>query len=85
MIDYSQILSKNYTNAQWSLNGDYYDGLIWLDESPKPTQDELDALWESTKAQLLAKKEQAESTKISALAKLAALGLTQAEVTALVG
>ena len=85
MIDYTQILIINYPNAQWSLNGDFYDGLIWLDESPKPTQNELDALWESTKAQVLAKKEQAESTKISALAKLTALGLTQDEVKALVG
>ncbi len=48
MIDYSQILSANYANKQWALNGDSYDGLDWLDSSPKPTQEELDALWKST-------------------------------------
>lgn len=85
MIDYTQILSINYPGKQWSLNGDFYDGLIWLESSPKPTQAELDALWESTQAQVLAKKEQAESTKASALAKLSALGLTQEEIKALVG
>ena len=45
MIDYSLILSVNYPNTQWAINGDTYDGLEWLDESPKPTQAELDAAW----------------------------------------
>lgn len=85
MIDYSLILVKNYMGKSWSLNGDVYDGLTWLDESPKPTQAELDALWESTQAQVLAQKEQAEANKASALAKLSALGLTQDEIKALVG
>jgi hypothetical protein len=85
MIDYAQILSVNYVGKQWSLNGDVYDGLDWLDSSPKPAQAELDALWESTKAAVAAKKQAAIDVKASALAKLAALGLTQDEVKALVG
>jgi hypothetical protein len=85
MIDYARILTFNYPNAQWSLNGDAYDGLTWLDTSPKPTQAELDALWESTQAAVAAQKQAAIDTKASALAKLAALGLTQDEVKALVG
>lgn len=48
MIDYSKILSTNYVGKQWSLSGNDYDGLEWLDSSPKPTQAELDALWQST-------------------------------------
>lgn len=48
MIDYSLILTINYPNSQWTLNGESYDGLIWLDSSPKPTQEELDALWQPT-------------------------------------
>jgi hypothetical protein len=44
MIDYAQILSVNYPESQWSLNGDSYDGLIWYSDTPKPTQAELDAL-----------------------------------------
>ena len=85
MIDYSKILFTNYAGKSWSLDGDSYNGLTWLDESPKPTQAELDALWESTQATLAEQKAQAEATKASALAKLAALGLTQDEVKALVG
>jgi hypothetical protein len=48
MIDYAQILSVNYAGSQWSLNGDSYDGLTWLSDTPKPTQAELDALWPTT-------------------------------------
>ena len=85
MIDYAQILTVNYVGKQWSLAGDSYDGLQWLDSSPKPTQANLDALWESTQA-TIAQQQQAKATaKASALAKLAALGLTQDEVKALVG
>ena len=85
MIDYTQILTINYAGSQWTLNGDSYAGLTWLDSLPKPTQAELDALWESTQATVAAQKQAAIDTKASALAKLAALGLTQDEVKALVG
>lgn len=44
-IDYTAVLVANYPGAAWSLNGDTYDGLDWLDDSPKPTQAELDAAW----------------------------------------
>jgi len=45
MIDYSLILATNYVGSQWSLDGDTYAGLTWLDETAKPTQAELDAQW----------------------------------------
>ena len=48
MIDYALILSINYAGAQWTLDGNTYDGLTWLDSTPKPTQAELDALWPAT-------------------------------------
>jgi hypothetical protein len=44
-MDISLILTKNYVDFQWSLNGDDYSGLEWLDESPKPTEAELQAQW----------------------------------------
>jgi hypothetical protein len=85
MIDYTLILAINYPTAQWALSGDSYEGLTWFSDIPKPTQIELDALWESTQAQVAAKAQAVIDTKASALAKLAALGLTQDEVKALVG
>ena len=45
MIDYTLILSINYFGSQWTLEGDTYAGLTWLDQTPKPTQAELDAQW----------------------------------------
>jgi hypothetical protein len=84
MIDYTQILTVNYAGKQWSLNGDSYDGLDWLDSSPKPTQSELDALWESTQVTIASKAQAIIDAKASALAKLAGLGLTQDEAKALV-
>ena len=48
MLDYSLILSVNFVGKQWTMNGGSYDGITWLDSSPKPTQEQLDALWQST-------------------------------------
>jgi hypothetical protein len=45
MIDYAAILIANYPGTQWTLDGNTYDGLTWLDSTPKPTQTELDAAW----------------------------------------
>ena len=85
MIDYVQILTVNYVGSEWTFNGDSYDGLEWLSDTPKPTQAELDALWESTQAAVAAKEQAAKDVKASALAKLTALGLTADEIKALTG
>lgn len=45
MIDYPAILGTKYIGSSWTLDGDSYDGLTWLSDTPKPTQAELDALW----------------------------------------
>ena len=45
MTDYAAVLSANYPDSQWTLDGDDYSGLVWLSNTPKPTQPELDAAW----------------------------------------
>jgi hypothetical protein len=45
MTDYAAVLTANYPGAQWTLTGDDYAGLTWLDESAKPSQAVLDAAW----------------------------------------
>jgi hypothetical protein len=45
MIDYPAVLTALYPGAQWTLDGDDYAGLTWLDDSPMPSQAELDAAW----------------------------------------
>ena len=48
MINYSEILTINYADSQWAITDNSYDLLTWYSNTPKPTQTELDALWEST-------------------------------------
>jgi hypothetical protein len=45
MTDYAAVLSAIRPGAEWSLNGDLYEGLTWLDDSPKPTKKTLDDAW----------------------------------------
>jgi len=45
MTDYPAVLTVLYPGAQWTLSGDSYDGLTWLEDSPKPSQAELDGAW----------------------------------------
>jgi hypothetical protein len=45
MTDYRAVLAAIRPGAQWSLDGDEYAGLEWLDESPKPTKKTLEDAW----------------------------------------
>jgi hypothetical protein len=82
MIDYTLILRKRY-EAEWTLNGDDYDNLVWLSDTPKPTKKELDDQWESVLAEIEAQKQAKIAAKEAAQAKLAALGLTLDDLKAL--
>ena len=44
-MDITAILSDKYPNTQWVLDGDDYEGLEWLDDSPKPTKKALEQAW----------------------------------------
>lgn len=85
MIDIPAILDHEYSSAQWTLNGDTYDGLTWLSDTPKPTEAELVAAWPAVQ-QKMADEAAAKVARLeSARAKLAALGLDADEVSALFG
>ena len=45
MIDIPAILSAIRPGARWTLDGDDYAGLTWLDDTPKPTKKTLDDAW----------------------------------------
>ena len=85
MTDYAAVLTANYSDAQWTLDGDTYDGLTWLSDTPKPSQAELSAAWPAVQQA----RQDAEAAKVAArqsgLDKLAALGLTVDEVSAVFG
>jgi len=45
VTDYAAVLTATYPGAQWSLSGNDYNTLEWFDDTPKPTEAELDAAW----------------------------------------
>jgi len=47
--DYPAILTAIRPGAVWTLLGDDYSGLTWLDDSPKPNQKTLDDAWPQVK------------------------------------
>jgi hypothetical protein len=82
-MDIARILIEKYDGSQWTLNGDDYAGLTWLSDTPKPTKKQLEDLWPTVEAELKAAQQAKIDAKSSALAKLAALGLTEDEIAAL--
>lgn len=44
-MDIPTILTRKYPGSEWTLDGDAYEGLTWLSDTPKPTEAELEALW----------------------------------------
>jgi len=83
MIDYAAILSRKYVGSEWTLNGDDYQGLVWLSDTSKPTKKQLDDLWPEVQSEMAAEVEAKAQAKASAEAKLIALGLTSDDLKAL--
>ena len=84
-VNYKEVLVANYAGAEWTLLANDYDTLRWYDDTPKPSQAELDAAWpavQQAQADAVAAKEAARQ---SAIDKLAALGLTVDEISAAFG
>ena len=85
MTDYAVVLTANYPDAKWTLDGDTYNGLTWLSDSPKPSQAELDAAWPAVQQARQDAVAAKEAARASGVAKLEALGLTVDEVSAVFG
>jgi hypothetical protein len=85
VTDYTAVLSANYPGAQWSLNANDYDTLEWYDDTPKPTQQELDDAWPAVQQAQAGAVAAKEAARASGVAKLEALGLTVDEVSAVFG
>ena len=85
MIDYAMILTVRFADRQWKLDGNEYESLTMLDDGPKPSKKQLEDAWPSVKAEIAAEIDKYAKAKISGRAKLAALGLTDTEITALLG
>ena len=79
-MDIPQILTSKFAGAEWTLDGDDYTVLTWLSDTPKPTEAELENLWEEVQADIAAEAQAKLDAKASAVEKLKALGLTVEEV-----
>jgi len=85
MTDYAAVLTANYPGAEWTLDGDTYDGLTWLSDTPKPSQQELDDAWPAVQQAQQDAVDAKVAARQSAIDKLAALGLTVDEISAAFG
>jgi len=85
MTDYTLVLMRRYADREWQLNGDDYAGLTMLDGGSKPSQQSLDDAWPDVQAEIAAEQAAATAAAASGRAKLAALGLTEDEINALLG
>jgi hypothetical protein len=86
MISIQQAVVSLRPGAEWTMNGDDVEGIIWHTEGVEPlTAKEVAA--EVKRLEQAAADEAAakEAAKASALAKLQALGLTEAEAAAIAG
>jgi hypothetical protein len=80
-----KVLEIMYPTALYVLRGNEYEGLEWMDESPKPTKAQLES--DAAQAEIvLAQQEQFKlAAKDSVIDKLEALGLTVNEVEVVFG
>jgi len=85
MTDYAAVLTRRHAGRQWKLEGDDYEGLTMLDDGDKPSQKSLDDAWPKVKNEIETEEAIRKAASESGRAKLAALGLTEAEINALVG
>jgi len=85
MTDYATVLTRRHKGREWVLNGDDYEGLTMLDDGSKPSKASLDAAWPDVQAEIAAEAAAATAAAASGRAKLAALGLTDDEINALLG
>jgi len=51
-VNIIEVLHAVRPGEAWSLSGDDYSGLEWLDDTPKPTLGELEAAWPQVESDL---------------------------------
>jgi len=81
-MDIPQAINRCRPNTEWTLNGEEYSGLVWLDStSEKPTENELISAW----GQVLAEKPSVSVSMRSLRLALIDAGLYQSVVAAING
>ena len=83
MINYIEILIRKFPNQEWTIEDDDYNKLTWFSNTTKPSQEELDNLWEEVQLEIAAEQTAKENAKQNALIKLEALNLTIEDIKSL--
>ena len=82
----TRAIKKLQPNSEFSYSNDDYSTIIWdILEGNPPTETEINAAIEQIKVDEITQIQKKAELKASALAKLAALGLTEDEAKAVIG
>ena len=75
-------LTLNYLRPgeEWTLDGETYDGLTWLSDTPKPTEKEIKAAEAAALADQQAKIDEAAAATAAAIEHAKSLGFTDAMI-----
>jgi hypothetical protein len=86
MIIVQQAVMSLRPGAEWTMNGDDVEGIIWHTEGVEPlTAKEVKAEVKRLEKAAVAAEEERVAARESAIGKLAALGLSEVEVAAILG
>lgn len=86
MIQISHAITRLRPNTEWSMNGEDVEGIIWHTPGVTPlTKAEVDAEVARLEQAAVDAEAERQAARASAVAKLAALGLDESEVAALIG
>ena len=86
MIDTAQAIASLRPNTQWVMRNNNVESIEWITDDVQPlTKAEVDAEVARLEAEAVAVVERKAAAKESAVAKLAALGLSVDEVEAILG
>jgi hypothetical protein len=82
-LEISKALSKLDPNAEFSFSDTDLDSLTWISSIPKPTRQQIEGIHKTILDEQNIEIEAKVTARVSALAKLAALGLTADEIASL--
>ena len=85
MADIAKAIKKINPNAGFSIENDDINQITWLNNTKPISKSEIEAMIPVVEQEIANKKAQELANKKSALTKLSALGLTEAEIKSIIG
>jgi hypothetical protein len=79
-MNISKVLQYMRPGEEWSLDGDSYEGLTWLSDTPKPTEKQIKDAEPAALAAEQAKKDETQAATAAAITHAKSLGFTDAMI-----